>query len=133
MLLAFFTYMLASSVHASSLHPLLAHHHLCYVDHLMSIAFFFIFLLYATFLCDSILDCLCTYFCLIGFCVSPLFCLCCFHSVVSVFNNLHCLFWVLLPLIINHHLCNTGPSPYYTNRHFNLSVVCACLSSMSFM
>ena len=45
----------------------------------------FLFLLYATFLCDSNLDCLCTYFCLIGFCVSPLFCLCCFHSVVSVF------------------------------------------------
>jgi len=50
---------------------------------LMSIAFF-LFLLYATFLCDSILDCLCTYFYLIGFCASPLFCLCCFHSVVSV-------------------------------------------------
>jgi len=30
---------------------------------LMSIAFFSI-LIYATFLCDSILDCLCTYFCL---------------------------------------------------------------------
>jgi len=28
---------------------------------------FFLFLIYATFLCDSILDCLCTYFCLIVF------------------------------------------------------------------
>ena len=36
---------------------------------LMSIALFSIFdiLIYATFLCDSILDCLCTYFCLIVF------------------------------------------------------------------
>ena len=34
---------------------------------LMSIAFFFPFLIYATFLCDSILDCLCIYFCLIVF------------------------------------------------------------------
>ena len=40
---------------------------------------FFIFAIYATFLCDSILACLCTYFCLIGFCACPLFCLCCFH------------------------------------------------------
>jgi len=53
----------------------------------------FLFLIYATFLCDSILDCLCTYFWLIGFCVSPLLCLCCFHSVVSVFINLHCHFF----------------------------------------
>ena len=37
------------SVHASSLHPLLAYHHLCYVD----IYGVFLFLLYATFLCDS--------------------------------------------------------------------------------
>jgi len=48
-----------SSVHASSLHPLLAHHHLCYVD---VYCVFFLFLIHATFLCDSILDCLCTYF-----------------------------------------------------------------------
>ena len=55
------------------------------------------FLIYATFLCDSILDFLCTYFCQIGFCVSPLFCLsqtlCCFHSVVSLCTFLwywHC-------------------------------------------
>ena len=53
-----------SSVHASSLHPLLAHHHLCYVD---VYCVFYLFLLYATFLCDSILDYLCTYFCLIVF------------------------------------------------------------------
>ena len=52
-----------SSVHASSLHTLLAHHHLCYVD----VYCVFLFLIYATFLCDSILDCLYTYFCLIGF------------------------------------------------------------------
>jgi len=59
---------------------------------LMSVAIF-LNLIFATFLCDSILDCLlCTYFCLIGFCVSPLIGLCCFHSVVSVFINLHCLF-----------------------------------------
>jgi len=32
-----------SSVHASSLHPLLARHHLCYDNMLMSIAFFSIF------------------------------------------------------------------------------------------
>jgi len=53
-----------SSVHASSLHPMLAHHHLCYVDVYCVFLFFisFLFLLYATFLCDSILACLCTYF-----------------------------------------------------------------------
>ena len=53
-----------SSVHASSLHPLLAHHHLCSVL-CWCILRFFLFLIYATFLCDSILDCLCTYFWLI--------------------------------------------------------------------
>ena len=44
-----------SSVHASSLHPLLARHHLCYVD---VYCIFFLFLIHATFFCDSILDCL---------------------------------------------------------------------------
>jgi len=55
-------YLLICSVHASSLHPLLqlAHHHLCYVD--VYCVFFFFFLIYAAFLCDSILDRLCTYF-----------------------------------------------------------------------
>jgi len=56
-----YAYLTCSSVHASSLHPLLAHHHLCYVD---VYCVFSIFLIYAAFLCDSILDCLCTYFCL---------------------------------------------------------------------
>jgi len=37
---------------------------MCYVDVYCVI---YLFLLYATFLCDSILDCLCTYFCLIVF------------------------------------------------------------------
>ena len=54
-----------SSVHASSLHSLLAHHHLCYVD-VYCVFLFFLFLLYATtFLSDSIFmacSCLCTYF-----------------------------------------------------------------------
>jgi len=47
-------------LHASSLHSLLAHHHLCYVD----VYCVFLFLLYATtFLSDSIfMACLCTYF-----------------------------------------------------------------------
>ena len=55
-----------SSVHTSSLHPLLAHHHLCYVDvycvFLFFYFFYFLFLLYATFLCDSILAyCVCVH------------------------------------------------------------------------
>jgi len=50
--------------HLFSLHPLVAHHHLCYVDVYCG---FFKFLIYATFLYDSILDCLCTYFRLIVF------------------------------------------------------------------
>ena len=37
---------------------------------------FFIFLIYATFLCDSILDCLCIYFCLIVFL---------YHFILAVF------------------------------------------------
>ena len=59
-----------SSVHASSLHPLLVHHHLSFCVMLMSIAFFllfYFFFIYAAFLCDSILDCLCTYFCFLLF------------------------------------------------------------------
>ena len=58
LLLTFFTYMLASPAHLYM--PHLFTHSLptiiCVM--LMSIAFFFNFLLYATF-CDSILDCLC--------------------------------------------------------------------------
>jgi len=61
-----------SSVHASSLHPLLSQHHLCYVD----VYCVFLFLMYATFLCESILDCLCTYFCLIVFFYTISFWLC---------------------------------------------------------
>ena len=64
----------------SSLHPLLAHHHLCYVDVYCVFLFFlffyyFCFLQYATFLCDSILACcLCTYFLFrFYFCVIPRF------------------------------------------------------------
>ena len=49
------------SVHASSHHPFLAHHHLCYVQ-CWCFFYFFLFLWYVTFLCDSILACLCTYF-----------------------------------------------------------------------
>jgi len=43
-----------SSVHAdaSSLHPLLGHHHQCCVDVFFSL-YFFLFLWYVTFLCDS--------------------------------------------------------------------------------
>jgi len=72
----FLQYMLASPAHLYI--PYLFTHCLptiiCVM--LMSIEFFyFLFLLYVTFLCDYILACLCTYFCLIGFCVSPLFCL----------------------------------------------------------
>jgi len=45
-----------SSINASSLHPLLAHHHLCYVD-VYCVLFYFIFFLflwYVTSLCDFI-------------------------------------------------------------------------------
>ena len=62
-----YAYLTCWSVHASSLHPLLAHHHLCYVD--VYCVFYFLisnFLLYVTFLCDFILACLCTYFLLSG-------------------------------------------------------------------
>jgi len=56
LLLAFFTYMLDSPAHLYM--PHLFTHCLptiiCVM--LMSIAFFFLFLIYATFLCDSILD-----------------------------------------------------------------------------
>ena len=64
LLLASFTYMLGSLAHLYM--PHLFTHCLptiiCVM--LMSIAFFYflLFLLYATFLCDSILACLCTYF-----------------------------------------------------------------------
>ena len=50
----------------------LAHYHLCYVDvycvvfFVVFFFFIFIFLIYAAFLCDSILDCLCTYFCILA-------------------------------------------------------------------
>ena len=52
------TCLTCSSIHASSLHPLLAHHHLCYVDvycvlFCFCFLFVFLFLLYATFLHDS--------------------------------------------------------------------------------
>ena len=53
---------------------------------------FFLFLIYATFLCDSILDCLCTYFCLIVFFIPFHFgCVFLTNTVLHTFHDI-CIF-----------------------------------------
>jgi len=78
LLLASFTCVLASpAVHVSTLHPLLAHHHLCVM--LMSIMFFFYFI-FAVFLGFFYVHRLCFFLafvtfdvCVVFFCCVPLF------------------------------------------------------------
>ena len=83
-----------SSVHASSLHPLLAHHHLFYVD---VYCFFFIFdVCYISLWLRFWIVCgLCTYFCLIVFL---------YHFILAVCLSVFVWFFLLFCSIIVYNI-----------------------------
>ena len=89
---------------------------------LMSIAFFFLLLIYATFLCDSILDCLCTYFCLIAFFYTISFWLC-----VFIFNVVFVLF-VCNVLCIRFTVIDSGQKRFVMNMQLKQCFVRVSLS-----
>ena len=84
--------------------------------------FFFLLLIYATFLCDSILDCLCTYFCLIAFFYTISFWLC-----VFIFNVVFVLF-VCNVLCIRFTVIDSGQKRFVMNMQLKQCFVRVSLS-----